>query len=104
MSFVKDVIARHKGTPGPTVPPDVQQQIDQPNAAVDPFGRLADVYQQSFGSATEGGALVAVPVNPQQQGGGVAYLAHIGGFIAGLILSFFFRRPLKANRSGAAWN
>jgi membrane associated rhomboid family serine protease len=40
----------------------------------------------------------------QQQGGGVAYLAHIGGFIAGLILSFFFRRPLKAKRSGAVWN
>jgi rhomboid family protein len=40
----------------------------------------------------------------QQQGGGVAYLAHIGGFIAGLTLSFFFRRPLKAKRNGAAWN
>jgi membrane associated rhomboid family serine protease len=40
----------------------------------------------------------------QQRGGGVAYLAHIGGFIAGVILSFFFRHPLKAGRSGAAWN
>ncbi|MBO0724928.1 MAG: rhomboid family intramembrane serine protease, partial [Blastocatellia bacterium] len=39
-----------------------------------------------------------------QRHGGVAYLAHIGGFIAGLTLSFFFRRPLKANRSGSAWN
>jgi hypothetical protein len=35
---------------------------------------------------------------------GVAYLAYIGGFIVGVILSFFFRRPLKAGRSGAAWN
>ncbi|MBO0801346.1 MAG: rhomboid family intramembrane serine protease, partial [Blastocatellia bacterium] len=34
----------------------------------------------------------------QQRGGGVAYLAHIGGFAAGLILSFFFRqnRPAKS--------
>jgi membrane associated rhomboid family serine protease len=40
----------------------------------------------------------------QQQGGGVAYLAHIGGFIAGLILSFFFRRPLKAERGDRAWS
>ena len=38
----------------------------------------------------------------QRQRGGVAYLAHIGGFTAGLILSFFFRRPLKAKRGAAA--
>jgi membrane associated rhomboid family serine protease len=31
-------------------------------------------------------------VTQQTRGGGVAYMAHIGGFIAGLILSFFFRR------------
>jgi membrane associated rhomboid family serine protease len=29
-------------------------------------------------------------------GGGVAYLAHIGGFVTGSILSFFFRRPFEA--------
>src|SRR5262249_3689632 len=34
-----------------------------------------------------------------QQGGGVAYLAHIGGFAAGLILSFFFRQHRQAKRS-----
>ena len=28
----------------------------------------------------------------QAGGGGVAYMAHIGGFIAGLVLSFFFRK------------
>ncbi|MEK6300175.1 MAG: rhomboid family intramembrane serine protease [Acidobacteriota bacterium] len=30
------------------------------------------------------------------QGGGVAYMAHIGGFISGLILCFVFRRSRKA--------
>ncbi|MBL8604497.1 MAG: rhomboid family intramembrane serine protease [Myxococcales bacterium] len=29
-------------------------------------------------------------------GGGVAYWAHIGGFVAGLVLVFLFRRPLPA--------
>jgi hypothetical protein len=29
----------------------------------------------------------------QPSGGGVAYWAHIGGFVAGLVLVFFFRRP-----------
>jgi hypothetical protein len=79
MSFyntvAKDVFGSQVGKPSPsgqpTVPPEVGQQIDQPGPTFDPFGRLADVYQQSFGSATEGGALVAVPVNPQQSGGGV---------------------------------
>ncbi|HKV40414.1 MAG TPA: rhomboid family intramembrane serine protease [Blastocatellia bacterium] len=33
----------------------------------------------------------------QSQGGGVAYMAHIGGFFAGLILTFLFR-----NRDGGA--
>src|SRR5262245_8482791 len=43
------------------------------------------------------GYWVVVEHTSQQRGGGVAYLAHIGGFFAGLILSFFFRqsRPLK---------
>lgn len=31
-------------------------------------------------------------VTQQTGAGGVAYMAHIGGFIAGLVLSFFFRR------------
>jgi membrane associated rhomboid family serine protease len=34
----------------------------------------------------------------------VAYLAHIGGFIAGVILSFFFRRPIKAERGDKVWS
>jgi rhomboid family protein len=33
-----------------------------------------------------------VDFNAQTQNGGIAYMAHIGGFIAGLILSVFFRR------------
>jgi membrane associated rhomboid family serine protease len=28
------------------------------------------------------------------QGGGVAYMAHIGGFVVGVILTFMFRRPV----------
>ena len=31
----------------------------------------------------------------QSRGGGVAYMAHIGGFVAGLLLSFLFRRKRK---------
>jgi membrane associated rhomboid family serine protease len=31
-------------------------------------------------------------VTQQTRAGGVAYMAHIGGFIAGVILSFFFKR------------
>lgn len=31
----------------------------------------------------------------QSRGGGVAYMAHIGGFLAGVLLSFFFRRKRK---------
>jgi rhomboid family protein len=43
------------------------------------------------------GYWLVVEHTSQQRGGGVAYLAHIGGFFAGLILSFFFRqtRPVK---------
>jgi hypothetical protein len=54
----------------PTIPSEVQQKIDQPGPVFDPFGRLADVYQQSFGGAADAGQLVAVPVNPQQASGG----------------------------------
>jgi rhomboid family protein len=50
------------------------------------------------------GFAVIIEHTAQQQGGGVAYLAHIGGFIAGLILSFFFRRPLKAEPGNRAWS
>ncbi len=31
----------------------------------------------------------------QSRGGGVAYMAHIGGFVAGVVLSFLFRRKRK---------
>ena len=31
------------------------------------------------------------PIDPEAQTGGVAYMAHIGGFIAGLVLSYVFR-------------
>jgi membrane associated rhomboid family serine protease len=35
-------------------------------------------------------------------GGGVAYAAHIGGFVAGLVLIFLFRNPklVSAKRRG----
>ena len=39
-----------------------------------------------------GGQFVAVPNALASDGGGVAYLAHIGGFAAGLILTPFFKR------------
>ncbi|SRR5581483_6827919 len=35
---------------------------------------------------------LASQVPERHQGGGVAYLAHIGGFLAGLILIFFFQK------------
>jgi membrane associated rhomboid family serine protease len=38
------------------------------------------------------------------QGGGVAYMAHIGGFVAGVILTFIFRRRTKvADRYQRDW-
>lgn len=33
--------------------------------------------------------------NAQTNNGGVAYLAHIGGFLVGMALSFFWRRPRR---------
>ncbi len=39
-----------------------------------------------------GGQFVAVPQALANDGGGVAYLAHIGGFIAGMVLVPFFKR------------
>ena len=39
-----------------------------------------------------GGQFVAVPNALASDGGGVAYLAHIGGFAAGIILIPFFKR------------
>ncbi len=35
--------------------------------------------------------------NTQLSQGGVAYMAHIGGFVAGVILTFLFRRPLRTS-------
>ncbi|MFO0603254.1 MAG: rhomboid family intramembrane serine protease [Polyangiales bacterium] len=36
----------------------------------------------------------------QQSGGGVAYWAHIGGFLAGLVMVFFFRRQAPPRDDG----
>ena len=38
----------------------------------------------------------AVPSRRPGEGGGVAYLAHIGGFFAGLILIFFFKKEHRS--------
>ena len=38
-----------------------------------------------------GGQFVAVPQALSETGGGVAYLAHIGGFLAGMVLIPFFK-------------
>ena len=40
-----------------------------------------------------GGQFLAVPDALANQGGGVAYFAHIGGFIAGMVLVGFFKKP-----------
>jgi membrane associated rhomboid family serine protease len=34
------------------------------------------------------------------EGGGVAYMAHVGGFVAGLVLVFLFRNPEAPRRAG----
>jgi membrane associated rhomboid family serine protease len=34
----------------------------------------------------------------QTRGGGVAYMAHIGGFVAGVVLCFLFRRKRPSRR------
>jgi membrane associated rhomboid family serine protease len=36
------------------------------------------------------------------QGGGVAYMAHVGGFVAGMVLQFLFRNPARPPRYGRA--
>ncbi len=43
-----------------------------------------------FGSLGQGGA-----------GGGVAYMAHVGGFVAGMVLVFLFRNPAPIRRRRA---
>jgi membrane associated rhomboid family serine protease len=40
-------------------------------------------------------------IAPTAEGGGVAYLAHVGGFVVGLVLARFFARGPR--RSQAAW-
>ena len=44
-------------------------------------------------------------VETKQTGGGVAYMAHVGGFVAGLVLVWIFRRrqPALASRAGRDW-
>jgi membrane associated rhomboid family serine protease len=37
--------------------------------------------------------LLSGGLSPGSQGGGVAFFAHIGGFIAGMVLIGFFKRP-----------
>jgi membrane associated rhomboid family serine protease len=36
-----------------------------------------------------------------QDGGGVAYWAHIGGFVAGLVLTFLLRGMVRPRAAGA---
>jgi membrane associated rhomboid family serine protease len=38
--------------------------------------------------------------NTAQTGGGVAYMAHIGGFLAGLGLTFLFRGSRRTQATG----
>jgi membrane associated rhomboid family serine protease len=38
-----------------------------------------------------------------REGGGVAYMAHVGGFVAGLILVFLFRNPPTQPRTPDYW-
>jgi rhomboid family protein len=39
----------------------------------------------------------------QTEGGGVAYMAHIGGFVTGLILTFLFGRGSRALPSSTSY-
>jgi membrane associated rhomboid family serine protease len=41
---------------------------------------------------------VAISARTGQHGGGVAYMAHIAGFIAGVVLIFVFQQPAKQAR------
>jgi membrane associated rhomboid family serine protease len=44
---------------------------------------------------------IASVTDAAQMSGGVAYGAHVGGFVAGLALSLFFRRPQRPQRYSA---
>ena len=55
-----------------------------------------------------GGQFIAVPEALANQGGGVAYFAHIGGFLAGMILVPFFKKKhislfASASAPQASW-
>jgi membrane associated rhomboid family serine protease len=41
------------------------------------------------------GQVASIATTAQTGGGGVAYMAHIGGAVAGLVLVFIFRRPVR---------
>jgi membrane associated rhomboid family serine protease len=62
-----------------------------------------------FGMITEVPALLVIGIwgllqfisgfsSPGGAGGGVAYMAHVGGFVAGLLLVFLFRNPPEPQR------
>lgn len=42
--------------------------------------------------------VASIAETAQTRGGGVAYMAHIGGFVAGVVLCFLFRRQRPARR------
>ena len=58
--------------------------IELPAVVVLGFWIVIQIFSQYTSSITPG------------QGGGVAYMAHIGGFAAGVALCFMFRRPRQA--------
>lgn len=47
--------------------------------------------------------LFALSVNTLQASGGVAWWAHVGGFVAGLVLVWFFRRPPERRYADEYW-
>ncbi|RME09055.1 MAG: rhomboid family intramembrane serine protease [Ardenticatenia bacterium] len=47
--------------------------------------------------------LFALSVNTLQASGGVAWWAHVGGFVAGLVLVWFFRQPPERRYADEYW-
>ena len=57
------------------------------------FVRLINVPAWIVLSIWIGGQFIAIPEALTSQGGGVAYFAHIGGFLAGVVLVALFKKP-----------
>ena len=60
------------------------------------FVRLVNIPAWIVLSIWIGGQFIAIPQALSTQGGGVAYFAHIGGFIAGMAFVAFFKKPTIA--------